>query len=430
MRKLLEGRLRWALIVLTFLMGALAFMDRVNISVAAGSIQKEYGLSNQQLGWVFSAFLLGYALFQVPGGRTADRFGPRVVIALGILWWSLFTFMTAVVPVGIALSVVLFIAVRFSLGIGEAVMFPASNRLVAAWIPSPERGVANGVIFSAAGAGSAIAPPLVTFILINWGWRWSFYLRVPVGIVAALLWYWLVRDSPIEHPWIGKKELETIRAGLPVPAKEFAAHKTVPWRAILSNRSMIFMTLSYFTFGYVSWVFFSWFFTYLSRVRGLDLKSSSYFSMVPFLAMAGCSTMGGWIADILSKRYGKRVGRCGVAAVGMALSAVFIALGARVDSARLASLVLASGAGALYIAQSAYWAVTADIAGPSAGSASGLMNMGAQLGGALTASLTPWIADHFGWTASFLTASALCTLGAAAWLLVDPGRQIGQREIR
>lgn len=427
MKKLLDGRLRWVLIFLTFLISSLAYMDRVNISIAAGAIQKEYALSNVQLGWVFSAFVLGYALFQAPGGRFADRFGPRIVIALAVLWWSVFTFFTAVVPVGIALSVALLIGVRFLLGMGEAVMFPASNSLVAQWIPSTERGRANGLIFAGVGAGSAVAPPLIAYILVNWGWRWSFYLRAPIGIVAALVWYWLVRDSPKAHPWTSKKELATIEAGLPARAKESEARQTAPWMAILRNRSMMAMTFSYFAFGYVAWIFFTWFFTYLSRVRGLDLKSSSFFSMLPFIAMAGCSTMGGWIADILTKRYGKRVGRCGVALVGIGLAAVLVALATQVESAQLASLVLASGAGALYLAQSAFWAITADIAGASAGSASGLMNMGGQLGGALTASLTPWIADHFGWTPSFLVAAALCALGALAWLLVDPNTPISYK---
>jgi ACS family glucarate transporter-like MFS transporter len=272
-----------------------------------------------------------------------------------------------------------------------------------------------------------VAPPLIAYILVNWGWRWSFYLRVPIGIVAALVWYLLVRDSPKAHPWTSKKELATIEAGLPARAKESEARQTAPWMAILRNRSMMAMTFSYFAFGYVAWIFFTWFFTYLSRVRGLDLKSSSFFSMLPFIAMAGCSTLGGWIADILTKRYGKRVGRCGVALVGIGLSSVLVALATQVESAQLASLVLASGAGALYLAQSAFWAITADIAGASAGSASGLMNMGGQLGGALTASLTPWIADHFGWTPSFLVAAALCALGALAWLLVDPNTPINYK---
>jgi ACS family glucarate transporter-like MFS transporter len=425
--RLLAGRLRWALILFTFLISSLAYLDRVNISIAASSIQKEYALSNIQLGWVFSAFVLGYALFQAPGGRVADKFGPRVVIALAILWWSIFTLFTAIVPVAMAGAVALLIAVRFSLGIGEAVMFPASNRLVAKWIPSSERGLANGLIFAGVGAGSAVAPPLITWILLNWGWRWAFYVRVPIGILAALLWYWLVRDTPQAHPWTSKKEADTIQAGLPKPAAATAAQTKLSWGSILGNRSMAALTISYFAFGYVAWIFFTWFFTYLSKVRGLDLKSSSFFSMLPFIAMAGCSMFGGFVADILTKRYGKRVGRCGVAGIGIGLSAIFIAMATQVESAQFASIVLASGAGALYLSQSAFWAVTADIAGGSVGSASGLMNMGCQLGGALTASLTPWIADNFGWTPSFLVAAGLCVIGAIAWAVVDPNTQIGDK---
>ena len=170
----------------------------------------------------------------------------------------------------------------------------------------------------------------------------------------------------------------------------------------------------------MAWIFFSWFYTYLAQVRGLNLKASAFYAMLPFLAMAVCCALGGTISDRLTRSHGPRIGRCYLASVVIALAAVFLVLGAEVHSARLASVVLAGGAGALYLAQSSFWSVTADIAGPSSGSVSGFMNMGAQAGGWLTAWLTPLIASHFGWTASFLVAAALCLTGAAAWLLVDP----------
>jgi ACS family glucarate transporter-like MFS transporter len=424
-RKLFGGNLRWVLIFLTFLISSLAYMDRVNISIAAPFLQREYGLSNVQLGWVFSAFVLGYALFQAPFGRFADRFGPRVAIALAIAWWSVFTLFTALVPAG-AMALALLIAVRFSLGVGEAVMYPASNRLVATWIPSAERGRANGLIFAGVGAGSALAPPFITYVIANWGWRWSFYLRVPIGLVAVLVWWWIIRDSPQSHPWIEKREVESIQAGLPVSSGGPGASKALPWTTILANKSMLAMSLSYTAFGYVAWIFFTWFFIYLNRVRHLDLKSSAFFSMLPFLAMAvGCLT-GGWIGDWLTKRYNRHVGRNYVALASLLLAAVFIAFGTQLASPKLASVILAGGAGAVYLSLSSFWAVTADIAGVSAGTASGLLNMGCQLGGALTASLTPWIADHFGWTPSFLVAAVLCVLAALAWLVVDPDSPIGQ----
>ena len=420
MLKWMHGRLRWTLVFWLFVVSAVAYLDRVNVSIAARAIQEEYRLSNIQLGWVFSAFLAGYALFQTPGGRLADRFGPRRVISLGVLWWSAFTALTTLVPAGAAHSIALLVAVRFLLGAGEAVIYPAANRMVANWIPSSERGLANGIIFAGVGVGAGVTPPLITYVLLHWGWRWSFLTCALLGIGVSLIWHLLFRDAPRAHPWMGARELAHIEAGIPSTRAELETRQAVGWGTIARDRNLLALTASYFTVGYVAYIFYTWFFTYLTRVRGLDLKSSAVYSMLPFLAMAIGSPWGGWISDRIAKRHGKRAGRCGVAAFGMALGAVFLAAATQVASARLACVVLAGGAGALCLAQSAYWAVTADIAGRSAGAASGLVNMGAQIGGALTATLTPWIADRFGWTASFLVAAALCALGSLAWLAVDP----------
>jgi ACS family glucarate transporter-like MFS transporter len=198
----------------------------------------------------------------------------------------------------------------------------------------------------------------------------------------------------------------------------------VSWRTILRSQEVWLVTLSYFCFGYVAWIFFSWFYIYLAKVRGLDLKSSAIYSTLPPLAMVVCSLLGGILNDKLSKAYGKRVGRCSIAAVALTLTAILLVIGSQASSARLAGLVLAGGAGALYLAQSSYWSVTADIAGASAGSTSGFMNMGAQLGGAVTAILTPVIAAHFGWTYPFLFAAVLSALGAVAWLAIDPAKNL------
>src|SRR5436305_1930355 len=142
-----EGKpshVRWFLVFWLFLLSAVAYIDRVNISIAGISISAAYHLTNPQLGRVFSAFLAGYALFQTPGGWLADRLGPRRVLAAGVVWWGIFTALIAVVPGSTQLALVWFITVRFLLGAGEAVMFPASNQFVSRWIPQQERGIANG----------------------------------------------------------------------------------------------------------------------------------------------------------------------------------------------------------------------------------------------------------------------------------------------
>src|SRR5271157_936718 len=285
-----RNHVRWFLIFWMFVISAIAYLDRVNISIAGTSMEREYGFDHVKLGLVLSAFAWGYALFQAPGGRLADRFGPRRILAFGAVWWAVFTALTAAVPKGFRSAILVLMAIRFLLGTGEAVVYPAGNRLVASWTPSRERGLANGFIFAGVGAGAGLAPPLITYILLHQGWRWSFWISAGMGLVAGLIWFWLARDKPEQHSWVTSEEAETIRSGLPAFAE---TQRPLAWGAILSSKDVAAVTFSYFCYGYVAYIFFAWFFIYVSAVRGLDLKSSAYYSMLPFLAMAVCSPLGG-----------------------------------------------------------------------------------------------------------------------------------------
>jgi MFS transporter, ACS family, glucarate transporter len=422
------SRVRWFLVFWLFVLSAVSYLDRVNISIAGGAIVDAYHLTDVQLGRVFSALVAGYALFQTVGGHLADRFGPRRVLTGGVVWWGIFTALTALVPADIRGALWLFVAVRFLLGAGEAVIYPAANQFVTRWIPVRERGIANGWIFAGVGAGAGLTPPLITYVMVHYGWRSSFWVCAALGLLAGAAWFIAARDTPEEHPRVSSSELAAIQSGLTVPARNLQSpveagdrsRVLVPWRRVVRSREVWAVTISYFCYGYVAWIFFSWFYRYLAKVRGLDLKASAFYSMLPFLAMLVCCLLGGTINDRLTKWRGPRLGRCGLAAFAMAVAGIFIAFGSQVHSAQLASVVLAGGAGALYLSQSSFWSLTADIAGGSAGSVSGFMNMGGQIGGAVTGSLTPWIAAHYGWTASFLVAAALCLLGAVSWLAVNP----------
>lgn len=426
------GHVRWYLVFWLFILSAVSFLDRVNISVAGSSIATDFALSNVQLGWVFSGFLWGYALFQTLGGWLADSLGPRIVLTAGVVWWGIFTALTAAVSPKISGAVFVFVLVRFLLGAGEAILYPASNQFVSRWIPTQERGVANGLIFAGVGVGAGSAPAIVTYVMVHYGWRWSFWISALLGLFVGIVWFLAARDTPEMHPDVSAAELARIQSGRTLknsssPGQTSATEEQrIAWRIILRSKEIWAITLSYFCFGYVAWIFFSWFYIYLLKVRGLNLRSSAFYSAFPPLAMVVCSILGGIINDQLSSVYGKRVGRCGIAVFALFLAAILLVIGSRTGSPQLASIVLASGAGALYLAQSSYWSVTADIAGRRAGSASGFMNMGAQLGGAVTALLTPVIALHLGWTYPFLIAAALSAAGALAWLTVDPSRQFVQ----
>lgn len=411
--------IRWLLIGCIFCISAVAYVDRVNISIAAKPLAAAFHLSNIQLGWVFSAFVLGYAAFQAPAGRLADAAGPRRILTFGVIWWAVFTVLITVIPGGNAWSLMLLILVRFGLGLGEAVVYPASNCIVARWIPASERGIANGIIFSGVGFGAGITPPLITALVLRWGWQSAFWCSAALGLVVGCAWFLLARDTPREHPLITLRERMLIESSVPAsPTAERGDY--LSWRRIFTEPNILGVTFSYFAYGYAAYIFFSWLFIYLSEVRGVKMQESAYLTMLPLLAMAVGSPLGGWISDGWTRKSGAYAGRCGIAAIGMGLAAVFIAAGTQVASPRVASVVLALGAGSLYISQSSFWSFSAGVGKSSAGAVSGVMNMGGQIGGALTASASPFIASRVGWTWSFLVAAILCGVGAVVWLRVNP----------
>jgi ACS family glucarate transporter-like MFS transporter len=305
-------------------------------------------------------------------------------------------------------------------------MYPAASQFVERWFPAGERGKANGLIFAGIGMGAGLTPPLVTAIILRHGWRASFWFSAAADAAVCLVWFLAARDSPENHPLLGDAEKALIGKHRSQPGSSIQGNTvrrgklSIPWAKIFTSKSVFALTSSYFAFGYVAWIFFAWFYIYMAQVRGLNLKASAAFSMLPFIAMTIGCLGGGAVSDWIAARCGLRLGRCLLPALSMADTAVLLVLGSRAHSPAAAGLLLACGAGVLYISQSGFWAVTADIAGENVGVVSGIMNMGGQAGGACTASLTPLIAAHFGWEMSFVTAASIAALGAVAWLAIDP----------
>ena len=419
--------IRYLLVLWLFVLSAVAYLDRTNISIAGVQISREFAVDNTHLGWIFSAFLIGYAAFQIPAGLLARRLGPRRVLSFGIAWCSVFAALTALVSPTVRGAVLLLALVRFGLGSGEAVMYPAASQFVKRWFPVDERGKANGLIFAGVGAGAGLTPPVVTAIILRHGWRAAFWFSAAADAVASLVWYLAARDTPAEHPLAGEAEKALIDgqhnqpgpSTLPVDATR-DTKPPVPWAKIFRSKEVFALTSSYFAFGYVAWIFFAWFYIYMAQVRGFNLKTSAAFSMLPFIAMTLGSLGGGVVSDWIAAHFGLRMGRCLLPALSFAGTAVLLVFGSRIHSAAAAGVILACGAGVLYISQSAFWAVAADVASENVGVVSGIMNMGGQAGGACTASLTPLIAAHLGWEMSFVTAASIAVLGGAAWMIINP----------
>ena len=418
-------QVRWRIIALVFLAYVLMYIDRINISIAARHIIPEYGLSQIEFGGIFSAFVLTYALAQIPGGWLGDRYGPRRVMMWAILWWSTFTALTALAGelfIASTLGVVgAFAVVRALIGLGEAAAPPNGNRMVANWAAPAERGLAAGLTHSGSALGAAITPPLIVWIMVTWGWRVAFYTAGAAGILVALLWYRLTRDTPDSHP--GVNEAERAFIGNASHDDDAPAAGT-PWRRLLGGRDLWFLTGAYAVLGYNRYFYFAWFYLYLVNERGFSLQSGGWYTMAPFLTMAVASPIGGWLSDAIGRRYGKRWGRSGLGCVSMLLTSVLVFAGAATEDRVLCVVFLSASTGTLVLGVAAFWATTIDLAPRYTGIASGVMNMGGNLGGAVSPLLTPYLGQHYGWHVALYLMGALGLLGAVLWVGVDPRRQI------
>jgi ACS family glucarate transporter-like MFS transporter len=405
---------------LLFAISVVTYIDRVNISVTARQMMPALGLTDQQMGFIFSAFVIGYALFQVPGGWLADRWGIRIVLTVALLWWSCFTAFTAMAAAsdlaGLLGIVGVLALTRFLLGVGEATALPAFNRAVTDWLPAHERGLGIGIAIGGIGIGSAITPPVTAWIMVNYGWQTAFFVSAALGIGLAAIWWLLARDRPSEHPWVAKQGTVTTAADLSLRPP------SIPWAALRKTPTVWWLVLSYSCLGYVAYIYMSWFYLYLVNVRGFDVLRGGYFASAPFLAMLVSCPLGGWVTDRLALRRGITQGRKLVGAAGMTLAAATIGLGALMESPYLAIASLSLGAGCLYFTIGAYWSSTSDLSKAHAGTLSGLMNMGANIGGAISPTLTPWIAQHWGWPVSLGVAALIAMIGGILWLNIDPGK--------
>ena len=329
---------------------------------------------------------------------------------------------TALVPSNIANALWVPITVHFILGMGEAVAYPSANQFIAAWFPSNERGKANAWVQGGAQLGSGIAPPMVAFIIYEFGWRAVFDVSAVIGLMIAVVWYSAARDVPSRHPKVTPQELAFIKTGLPVQME--GPMPPVPWLKIFTSIDVWGTALAYVGFGYTATIFSTWFFIYLRDGRGFDLKSSALLGVLPFIATTTCCLLGGVISDWLVKRRSQYLGRSVFGAFTLLLSGVILIIGSHAQNAIIAALLLAVGAGALYLGQAIYYAVAADVGGPFTGVISGLVSMCGQIAGAATATLTPFFASKYGWEHAFYIASGVTFTCIIPWLFVNPKRTI------
>src|SRR2546426_5144558 len=369
---------RFKVLWLLFLLTNITYLDRLCISAAAPAITNAFNFSPSQMGYIFSAFTLAYAIFEIPSGWLGDYFGTRKALTRIVLWWSIFTALTAA-----ATGFASLILVRFLFGAGEAGAFPNIARSISRWFPASHQGRALSVAFIGNAVGAAISTPLVFKLVEKQGWRLPFVEFGAVGIVWAVIWYWWFRDRPEDHRSVGAEELKFIRSDQ-VDASELGHSRHTPWGALLRSTNLAFICGMYFAYGYALYFYITWLPTYLLKARGFSANYAGFFSALPWIASAGGFWLGGLLTDWLVRRTGSlKIARCGVGAVGLITSAMALVAVVRTEDRVMAASLIALAAFCQMMTGSAAWSVCLDVGRRNAGVVTGIMNMVGNIGGTI-----------------------------------------------
>jgi MFS family permease len=408
------GTKRWSVLFLISLMYLVTYLDRANISTVAPVIAKEFNIGKIEMGFIFSAFVWSYALFQIPGGWLGDRFGPRRMLTGIVAYWSAMTAFTA-----LASGATSFAAVRFLFGIGEAGAFPVATRAMQLWFPPQERGLVQGVSHSASRLGAAISPPIVVGIVATLGWRWVFYICAAIGILWCVLWYLTYRDMPEEQASVSHDELAYIRGvdeqGRVLPPK-VEKMEFLPWGVLLRSSSLWALMCAYFTSGYCGYIFLSWMPSYLVEYRHFTLIKVGFLASLPFWAGVLGDTAGGLAVDwLLAKTGSVKLAHRAVAVVGLLGCVACIVPAALVGNAYTAVACLTGSFFFLECAIAPAWSSAMHIGGKYSGTVSAAMNMAGNLGGALSPIVFGILVQYGSWQAPFIIAAVLLVFGAGVW---------------
>jgi MFS family permease len=391
----------------------ITYVDRVNIATAAGSIQRELGLSNTRLGFALSAFGYPYLLFQIFGGWIGDRVGPRrTLFACGVIWAA------ATILTGLVGSLLTLFLVRVLVGVGEGATFPVATRAMQTWTPSGRRGFAQGITHAFARFGNAVTPPIVAWLIALATWRGSFVALGCASLAWVVTWVLYYRDVPADHPSITPEELAALP---PLPS---GPRPQVPWRPLV--RRMLPVTIVYFCYGWTLWLYLNWLPTFFLHEYKLDIAHSAIFSSAVFFAGVGGDLLGGTFSDGILERTGNvRRARLTVIVLGFFFSFLFLL--PIFTTRNLTAIVLYLGA-AFFFAElviGPMWAIPMDIAPKYSGTASGIMNTGSALAAILSPLAFGFVADLTGdWHLPFIGSLALLLLGAALAFTMHPEKPL------
>jgi MFS transporter, ACS family, glucarate transporter len=428
-------RVRWKVMGIVMAIMAVTALNRLNLSIAGKYIEEEFSFSTISMGLVFSSFLWGYGLFQIPWGYVCDRFGPRRTLTASILCFAVGSGAMVFAPkfaatAGIS-ALAVFRVVRFLTGIGEAAVSSNVTRVIASWTALRERGFASGLQVCGLGLGGTLTPIAIAWTMVHWGWRVSFAISAALAFLVVAIWHWYVTDWPEENPKVNEQELRIMHPKSSrgnMPRLQQAATK-VPWTKMLTSVSVWGLILGYGFQGYAFYVYYNWFYFYAVKVRGLHIMHAAAWTSAPFLAMALLSPVGGWFSDRVARVSDRRKGRLAAVWLGMGLAALLLYKGSHLSLTVVALPMIALAAGFTMFAASNFWAACIDLAPDYSASLSALMNTAGSLGGVVSSTVTASIAVHQGWSRA-LDMAAFITLGSGLlFTVVDANHTVEEAKV-
>lgn len=412
------SKARYWVVFFAVTLAILSYIDRVCISQAMPVIARDLQLTKEQQGWLFSAFGIAYALFEIPGGWLGDLIGPRKVLMRIVLWWSAFTALTGAMTNFASMWIT-----RFLFGAGEAGCFPNITKAFSSWLPHGERVRAQGMLWMFARWGGAFTPPLVILIFKIMNWRSAFVLFGFLGVIWSIFFFRWFRDKPSEHKDVNSAELALLAAN----ERNVESHGDVPWGKLIASRNVWLLWLQYFFLSYPWYFYITWLPSYLQEDRHLSPAESARLAILPlFFGGLGCVVCG-FISNRVALALGSVVrARQVLACTGFAGAAILLIVAMHTPDPLTAMVFMGLASFCNDLVMPGAWATCMDIGGRYAGTVAGSMNMMGNIAGFVAPSVGGYILQkQTGDYNTFLyTMAAMYVLGLFCWPFIRSDQRI------